>query len=141
MNDGFVRRSSRWKPDKTLIVIRPGVRCEMLFNVETARRIRNTEITLSLRKWRRPQARDGGVYFLRPSGIIAVTAMTERKPHDVSTDDLRDAGFVDRSAAVSVLGIDARDPIWAVRFSHHPNCTRPLPDRTSVDSDEVGSER
>ena len=113
----------------------------MLFNVETARRIRNAEITLSLRKGRRQQARHGGVYFLRSSGTIEVTTMTECKLHDVSTDDFRDAGFVDRSAAVSVLGIDASDPIWVVRFSHHPNCTRPLPDRTSVNSDEVGSER
>ncbi|MAW28863.1 MAG: hypothetical protein CMP98_08690 [Gammaproteobacteria bacterium] len=122
-------------------MIHPGVRCEMLFNVETATCIRNTEITLSLRKWRRPQARDGGVYFLRPSGTIELTAMTECKLHDVSTDDLRDTGFVARSAAVSVLGNDASDPVWVVRFSHHPNCTRPLPDRTSVDSDEVGLER
>ena len=113
----------------------------MLFNVETATRIRNTEITLSLRKWRSPQAWDGGVYFLRPNGTIELTAMTECKLHDVSTDDLRDAAFVARSAAVSVLGIDASDPIWVVRFIHHPNCTRPLPERTSVDSDEVGLER
>lgn len=109
----------------------------MLFNAETAKRIRNAEITVSLRTWRRPQARVGGVYYLRPSGAVEVTAMTECTLHDVSTDDLRDAGFVDRSAVVSVLGIDENDPIWVVRFSFHPNRTRPLPDRTSVDHDEL----
>ena len=109
----------------------------MLFNADTAMRIRGGEITVSLRKWKRPQARVGGVYYLRPDGAVEVTSMSETRLRDLPEDDLRLAGFLDRASVGSALVAGEDDLVWVVRFDFHASLTRPVPDRGQVDDREL----
>lgn len=109
----------------------------MLFNSATSHRIRQGEISVSLRKWRRAQARVGGVYYLRPKGAVEVTSLEEYVLGEVSSTDLGNAGFPDLAAAASVLSATEDDVIWVVRFDFRPDATRPAPDRESASEDEL----
>ena len=109
----------------------------MLFNADTARHIRGGEITLSLRKWQRPQALVGGVYYLRPDGAVEVTSMPETRLGDLPEDDLRLAEYLDRTGVASTLAAGEDDAVWMVRFDFHANLTRPVPGRGMVDDGEL----
>ena len=58
------------------------------------------EITVALRRWRRPMAKAGGRQ-VTPAGVIAFDAV--ERVEDIGEDDARRAGFADADAARAML--------------------------------------
>ncbi|MCY3813690.1 MAG: hypothetical protein OXH15_18000 [Gammaproteobacteria bacterium] len=82
----------------------------MQFTTRNSDAIRAGEVTLTFRNWRRPHARVGNVYRLRPHGAIRVTAVSQVRISAIADDDARRAGFdnVGALAAFLKVGHDAQ---------------------------------
>lgn len=86
----------------------------MLFKVDQADAIARGEITCTIRKWKRAQARAGATYAT-PRGHILVTSVDVQPLRDVSAADLTAAGFasIDELAR---FGVAPTDEVHVVRF-------------------------
>lgn len=86
----------------------------MLFKVADAEAIARGEITCTIRKWKRSQARAGKTYAT-PRGHILVTSIDVLPLVAVREADLRAAGFasIDELAR---FGVEPRDEVHLVRF-------------------------
>ncbi len=47
----------------------------MQFTTRNSEQIRSGTVTLTFRNWKRPHAKVGGVYRLRPTGAVKVTGL------------------------------------------------------------------
>lgn len=65
----------------------------MLFKSITHEPIRRGEITLTIRRWRAPQAKLGGQYRLWSGGTVEVTSLEVIEESDLTEADARAAGF------------------------------------------------
>lgn len=72
-------------------------------------------VTLTFRRWRRPQARPGGAYRT-PAGVIAVEAVDQIAPRAITAADARRAGYDDRDELVRDLGRHADGVLYRIRF-------------------------
>lgn len=65
----------------------------MLFRTRFHEPIRRGEVTLTVRRWKRPQAKPGGVYRLHTGGGVEVTAIDVIRSAEVTDDVARAAGY------------------------------------------------
>jgi hypothetical protein len=79
----------------------------MLFRLDELRRIREGEITLAFRRWRRPTVKAGGTLRTKV-GVLAIDSVEPIGEDDVTEDDARRAGAVDRAALLAGLRPDGR---------------------------------
>ncbi len=73
----------------------------MLFTSDSHDAIRRGEVTLSVRRWLRPQAKVGGRYRLHSGGAIEVTEVREVDEAALTTSVARRAGFASRDALLA----------------------------------------
>ena len=64
----------------------------MLFKSATLKQIRDGQIDLAFRRWKRPTVKSGGT-LNTPIGQLTITLLTEVKVSDISKADLRRAGY------------------------------------------------
>ena len=81
----------------------------MQFTTRNSAEIRAGKVTVSYRSWRRPHAKVGGVYRLRPNGAVRVTDVGVVRLREIPAADAVRAGFasVDAVAAFLKLPLDA----------------------------------
>ena len=91
----------------------------MLFTRPFKERIRRGELTLTFRRWKRLQARVGGVYKLPPTGAIRVASVDVVEAGEITDVDARRAGHADRSETLAALG-DGDAPIYRIAFEYVP---------------------
>lgn len=65
----------------------------MLFSDRFHEPIRRGEVTLTYRRWKRPQARTGGYYRLYSGGFIEASSVEVVQPSSVMIEDALAAGF------------------------------------------------
>ena len=69
----------------------------MLFRARFHEPIRRGEVTLTVRRWKRPQAKAGGIYRLPAGDAIEVTATDIIDPDEVTEQVARAAGYDTRA--------------------------------------------
>jgi hypothetical protein len=79
----------------------------MLFTQDDIRRIAAGEITLALRRWRRPTVKAGGALRTRV-GVLAIKSVDVVEPEQVTDADAGRAGRPDRSALLASVRGDGR---------------------------------
>jgi hypothetical protein len=79
----------------------------MLFTQDDIRRIAAGEITLALRRWRRPTVKAGGALRTRV-GVLAIESVDVVEPEQVTDADAGRAGRPDRSALLASVRGDGR---------------------------------
>jgi hypothetical protein len=79
----------------------------MLFKQDDLRRIAAGEITVALRRWRRPTVKTGGV-LRTGAGVLAIESVDEIEPEQVTDADARRAGRPDRAALLAGLRDEGR---------------------------------
>ena len=87
----------------------------MLFKRELWAGLADGTVTLTFRRWRRPQARPGGRYRT-PVGVLAVDAVDLVDPTDIGEQDARRAGFPSRTALLAELDRHGDGPAYRVAF-------------------------
>jgi hypothetical protein len=106
----------------------------MLFKQDDLRRVAAGEITLALRRWRRPTVRAGGTLRTR-AGVLAIDSVELVKPEDVTDADARRAGRRDRAELLAGLPGDGR--LYRVRFHRAgPDPRIALRERADLSPDE-----
>lgn len=76
------------------------------------------EITRTIRRWRRPQARVGGRYRLGRSGTIEVDSVAAIEEETLSEDDASRSGFADRAALRVALPPRADTTLYRIDFHY-----------------------
>ena len=89
----------------------------MLFEQRLWAALADGSVTVTFRRWRRPRARPGGRHRT-PAGVLAVDAVAEVDPADITEDDARRAGFVDLAALLRQLDRHGDGPVYRVDFHH-----------------------
>ncbi len=74
----------------------------MLFKHEFHAGLRDGSITLTFRRWSRPQVKVGGRYHY-PFGQLEVDALEEVRARDIRAADARRSGFASRDALLAAL--------------------------------------
>lgn len=69
----------------------------MLLKRELLEEIKAGKVDLIFRRWSRPTVKAGGTLKTKV-GLLAIKAMDEMSPHDVTDTDARRAGFADVTA-------------------------------------------
>ena len=83
--------------------------------------IAHGELTLTFRRWRRPQARAGGRYRVG-SYVIEVTSVDQIEPSEIAAEDARAAGHDSAQAALEAIRRNQRKsgdesaPLYRVAF-------------------------
>jgi hypothetical protein len=110
----------------------------MLFKSRFWPGIADGSITLTFRRWKRPQAVAGHVYRT-PAGRIAVDAMAVVHAGTVSDDDARMAGFETAAALAAELPGDEALPIYRVAFHllDEPDPRDELASAEALTADEI----
>ena len=89
----------------------------MQFTTRNSDEIRAGKVTVSFRNWRRPHAKVGGVYRLRPTGTVKVTGLASARLGDVTVADAARAGFRSVDALVAFLGLPRNAVVTRVEFA------------------------
>ncbi len=87
----------------------------MLFDSPTAARIESGEITVAIRRWKRPTVRSGGT-LKSPAGLLAIDEVERIDESDITAGDVRAAGFDSRDALLASLRDGADRAVYRVRF-------------------------
>jgi hypothetical protein len=72
--------------------------------------LRSGAITLTVRRWTRPQAKVGGQYRTG-GGLLEVTAIDQVRASAITDDDARRCGSSDRAALFTAIGVDSDDDL------------------------------
>lgn len=88
----------------------------MQFTTRNSDAIRAGEVTLTFRNWRRPHAKVGNVYRLRPNGAIRVTDVRPVRLSAIGDEEARRAGYVDAAALAAFLKVGDAAEITRVAF-------------------------
>jgi hypothetical protein len=75
----------------------------MLFSTRFHDPIRQGQVTLTFRRWKRPQARAGGRYRLHTYGVIEAAIVETVTRHQITAAEARRAGFDSPAALVADL--------------------------------------
>jgi hypothetical protein len=87
----------------------------MLIQIRFRDAIANGTVTLTFRRWRRPQVVAGNTYRTA-AGRIVVEAVDVVDPSRITTADAKRAGFASRAEAIAALRGDPGLPTYRVRF-------------------------
>ena len=98
----------------------------MLFTKPFKERIRRGEQTLTFRRWKRPQAKPGGLYKLPPQGAIRVASVEVVETSAITDADARLAGHADRAETLAALG-SGDWAIYRIAFAYVPPEQVPAP--------------
>ena len=79
----------------------------MLFRLDELRRIREGELTLAFRRWRRPTVKAGGTLRTKV-GVLAIDSVEPIDEGDVTDEDARRAGAPDRETLLARLRPEGR---------------------------------
>jgi hypothetical protein len=92
----------------------------MLFRTRFHEPIRRGEVTCTVRRWKRPQAKVGGVYRLHSGGAIEVTAVDVVPADEVTNEVARAAGFEDGAALLGEVdrASGGEGDLYLVRFRY-----------------------
>ena len=90
----------------------------MLFKTFTHEPIRRGDITLTVRRWRAPQARVGGQYRLHSGGAIEVTAVDVVEASDLTERDAQLAGFKSLKALLRSFAKHEGGSLYRVAFTY-----------------------
>ena len=82
----------------------------MLFPQSLHDGLRSGAITLTVRRWSRPQAKVGGRYK-SGGGLLEVDAIEQVPASAISDDDARRCGSGDRAALFAAIGVDSEDDL------------------------------
>ena len=105
----------------------------MLWEARFAPLIADGSVTVTFRRWKRPQAVVGHRYRT-PGGIIEVDRVTTVDPHLISKRDARDAGYLSPAALVADLRGDASLAVTRVAFHR---VDEPDPRTTLAEDDDL----
>ena len=89
----------------------------MLFKQRFWPGLADGSITLTFRRWSRPQVKGQGRY-VTPAGVVEVEDVTEIEPADITDDDARRAGFADREELLGQLRGPEAGHLYRVAFHH-----------------------
>ena len=106
----------------------------MQFTTRNSDEIRAGKVTVSFRNWKRPHAKVGGVYRLRPTGAVKITGLAGTRLGDVAADDAARAGFQSVDALIAFLGLSRNAVVTRVEFALTDNAPKTTP---SLTPDEV----
>ena len=90
----------------------------MLFTSDSHEAIRRGEVTLTVRRWLRPQAKVGGRYRLHTGGAIEVTEVREADESALTAAMAQRAGFASREALLADLPSKAGASLYLVAFRY-----------------------
>ena len=113
----------------------------MLFRARDHEAIEAGAVTMTVRAWRRPQARVGGVYRLSPRGVIVVDALDGVAIDDLTDRDAADCGFANRAELLGQLGAASAgrrtvEPLTRLRFHYEAR----LDERVELRDDHLDGE-
>jgi hypothetical protein len=74
-------------------------------------------VTLAFRRWRRPTVKAGGRQRT-PVGELAIDAVDEIRPDDITDDAARQAGYADRAEALTELARHPDGTLYRIAFHH-----------------------
>lgn len=89
----------------------------MLFKQRFWPGLADGSVTLTFRRWSRPQVKVQGRY-VTPAGVLEVEDVREIEPADVTDDDARRAGFADRAELVGQLRGPDGGHLYRIAFHH-----------------------
>jgi hypothetical protein len=89
----------------------------MLFEQRLWAGLADGTVTVTFRRWKRPQARVGGSHRT-PAGVLAVDAVAEVDPAAITEDDARAAGFGSLAELLRQLDRHGQGPVYRVDFHH-----------------------
>ena len=104
----------------------------MLFTKPFKERIRRGEQTLTFRRWKRPQAKPGGLYKLPPKGAIRVASVEVVEACAITDADAVLAGHTGRAETLAALG-SGDSAIYRIAFEYVAPAEVPAPNRLPVD--------
>ncbi|MDA0351945.1 MAG: hypothetical protein O3A10_07015 [Chloroflexi bacterium] len=90
----------------------------MLFSHASHAPIARGEITRTIRRWRRPQARVGGRYRLASAGSIEVDAVAPITEADLTREDAHRSGFASLPALLAALPARPDTSLYRVDFHY-----------------------
>ncbi len=88
----------------------------MQFTTRNSTAIRAGEVTVSFRNWRRPHAKVGGVYRLRPNGAVRVTEVDAVRLGEIDAAEAVRAGFESVDALAAFLKLPPEAMVTKVEF-------------------------
>jgi hypothetical protein len=89
----------------------------MLFKQRLWAGLADGTITVTFRRWRKPQAKPGGRYRT-PAGVLEVDAVTTVDPADVTDADAQRAGYEDRATLLRELDRYPDGELYRIDFHH-----------------------
>ena len=89
----------------------------MQFTTRNSEQIRSGAVTLTFRNWKRPHAKVGGVYRLRPNGAVKVTGLDTVRLSELTPEDARCAGFDSVDALAAFLDLPLSALVTKVEFA------------------------
>jgi hypothetical protein len=89
----------------------------MLFKQRLWAGLADGTITVTFRRWRKPQAKPGGRYRT-PAGVLEVDAVTTVDPADVTDADAQRAGYADRATLLRELDRYPEGELYRIDFHH-----------------------
>ena len=96
---------------------RSALRCPPVqFTTRNSNAIRAGEVTVSFRNWRRPHAKAGGVYRLRPNGAVRVTAVGDVRLGAIEAAEAVRAGFESVDDLAAFLKLPPEAMVTKVEF-------------------------
>jgi hypothetical protein len=89
----------------------------MLFKQRLWAGLEDGTITMTFRRWRKPQAKPGGRYRT-PAGVLEVDAVATVDPADVTDADAQRAGYEDRATLLRELDRYPDGELYRIDFHH-----------------------
>ena len=102
----------------------------MQFTTRNSDQIRAGGVTLTFRNWKRPHAKVGGVYRLRPTGAVTVTRLANVRLAEVSANDAVRAGFPSVDAMIAFLRLPRTAEVTRVEFALTDDSPKAVPSLT-----------
>jgi len=91
------------------------INCKVLFRSTTLEKIKTKEVTIAIRKWKRPTVKEGGTLVTR-AGLLRIDTVTKISLDDISEDDLKRAGYSQREDIVSYVNKKKEGILYKVEF-------------------------